>query len=199
MGVKEKPQEAPNLSEIMFPLVDRVQEVVLDTQEIVSVADIIDTEIPYTLDSLEEKDRLKKQFELQVKGHIKRPTKKPQRRPEKGALKSRAKVLREGLKPEVLSDGVDLWLNPVGRVEEGVKMNVFIATQDMFRIRETVRVSNLDLDIPTEDPEVIAVLNEDQALYEPVLTYQEPNILEPRLMGEAIHFVEKPVIQLDWE
>ena len=199
MGVKEKPQEAPNLSEIMFPLVDRVQEVVLDTQEIVSVADIIDTEIPYTLDSLEEKDRLKKQFELQVKGHIKRPTKKPQRRPEKGALKSRAKALREGLKPEVLSDGVDLWLNPVGRVEEGVKMNVFIATQDMFRIRETVRVSNLDLDIPTEDPEVIAVLNEDQALYEPVLTYQEPNILEPRLMGEAIHFVEKPVIQLDWE
>ena len=199
MGVKEKPQEAPNLSEIMFPLVDRVQEVVLDTQEIVSVADIIDTEIPYTLDSLEEKDRLKKQFELQVKGHIKRPTKKPQRRPEKGALKSRAKALREGLKPEVLSDGVDLWLNPVGRVEEGVRMNVFIAPQDMFRIRETVRVSNLDLDIPTEDPEVIAVLNEDQALYEPVLTYQEPNILEPRLMGEAIHFVEKPVIQLDWE
>ena len=199
MGSKEKPQEAPNLSEIMFPLVDRVQEVVLDTQEIVSVADIIDTEIPYTLDSLEEKDRLKKQFELQVKGHIKRPTKKPQRRPEKGALKSRAKALREGLKPEVLSDGVDLWLNPVGRVEEGVKMNVFIATQDMFRIRETVRVSNLDLDIPTEDPEVIAVLNEDQALYEPVLTYQEPNILEPRLMGEAIHFVEKPVVQLDWE
>src|SRR3990167_3558328 len=157
MGVKEKPQEAPNLSEIMFPLVDRGQEVVLDTQEIVSVADIIDTEIPYTLDSLEGKNRLKKQFELQVKGHIKRPTKKPQRRPEKGALKSRAKVLREGLKPEVLSDGVDLWLNPVGRVEEGVRMNVFIATQDMFRIRETVRVSNLDLDIPTEDPEVIAV------------------------------------------
>ena len=199
MGSKEKPQEAPNLSEIMFPLVDRVQEVVLDTQEIVSVADIIDTEIPYTLDSLEEKDRLKKQFELQVKGHIKRPTKKPQRRPEKGALKSRAKALREGLKPEVLSDGVDLWLNPVGRVEEGVRMNVFIAPQDMFRIRETVRVSNLDLDIPTEDPEVIAVLNEDQVLYEPVLNYQEPNILEPRLMGEAIHFVEKPVVQLDWE
>ena len=199
MGSKDRPQEAPNLRDIMFPLVDRVQEVVLATPEVISVADIIDTEQPYPMDSLIEKAHLHRRQELQVKGHLRRPTKKPQRRPEKGEARAKVKSIKEGLKPEVLSDQVDLWLNPVSGVEEGKGMNVFIAAQDVLKIREIVGLRHLELDRETEDQEVIAILNEDQALYENALSCQEPDILEPRLMGRAIHFVEKPASQLDWE
>jgi len=79
------------------------------------------------------------------------------------------------------------------------RVNVFIAAEDVSEICEIVRMSHLELDDETKDPEVVEVLTEDQLRYASALTHREPDPLEPRLMGAAIHFVEKPASQLDWE
>ena len=179
--------------------------------KVVNVSEILDTEAQTILTALDEKAHLARQFEQQVRGHLRRPRNKPRRTSQQGEERARAKETREGPKRETISQQIEAWL------EGGIQINllsfeptlkeqpappVFIALSDLNNIRETIRLDGLSrLEPVTQeedekfDPEIKAVLDDDQIRFgEHAQSSQEPDNLTPRLRGPAIHWVEKPDI-----
>ena len=97
-----------------------------------------------------------------------------------------ARSARELPKAKAIELGFSHYLEP-----DDTRANVFIAAEDVSEICEIIRMSRMELDDETEDPEVVEVLNEDQALYEHALTSEEPDTLELSLRGRVIEYVEK--------
>ena len=196
-NMAERVKRLEPVSTLLYPLVDRRTEAVVNRRKVVSVSGVtIHDYLPP-----EEKIELAERLRLQMRGHNRRPTKKPQRKSAEGAALSKAKRVREGLEPVAMAEQVDLLLEG-NTPDNSLTLNpnnsqnkpataVFIAASDLYGIRQILgNIRQIELDSAEDDPEVLEVLNEDQNNYGQLAsTPEKDDSLQPRVRGQAIHWV----------